>query len=97
MFATFDGVGVAACDAFIEAGFTGDTVSIVGVDGDPDAYDMMKKENSPYKATIAQDPDTIARTTVQKVVDILNGIDIGEKQIFIPGVVITKDNIPASY
>lgn len=97
VFASFDGVGVAACDAFMEAGFTGETVSIVGVDGDPDAYEMMKKENSPYKATIAQDPDTIARTTVQKVVDILNGVDIGESQIFIPGVVITKDNIPAEY
>jgi len=94
VFATFDGVGVAAADAIREAGRQGEIV-IVGIDGDPDAYKEMRKEGSPFIATMAQDPDTIARTTVRRVVDLINGKTFENKIILIPGILITKDNIPA--
>ena len=93
VYACFDGVGIAACDAFKAAGITGEHVSIVGVDGDPDALKLIAEENSPYKATIMQDPDTIARLTVQNVVDILNGKTIEKAEIYLPGITITADNV----
>ena len=93
VYATFDGVGVAAADSIREAGLQ-DSIVVVGIDGDPEAYKEMKKEDSPFIATLAQDPDTIARTCVRAVVDLLNGKEIPEQAVLIPGVLITKDNIP---
>lgn len=93
VFASFDGVGIAAADAIREAGRQKDIV-IVGIDGDPDAYAEMKKEDSPFIATMAQDPDTIARETVRRVVALLNGETFTDKVIYVPGILITKDNIP---
>jgi ABC-type sugar transport system substrate-binding protein len=54
----------------------------------------MKKEDSPFIATMAQDPDTIARETVRRVVALLNGETFTDKVIYVPGILITKDNIP---
>ncbi len=93
IFASFDGVGIAAYDAIKEAGLQ-DHIVIVGIDGDPDAYDLMREENSNYICTCAQDPDTIARVTCQRVVEILNGGTLESNVELIPGVLITKDNIP---
>ena len=93
VYAAFDGVGIAAADAIREAGLQ-ESIVVVGIDGDPDAYKEMRKPDSPFIATLAQDPDTIARTCVRAVVDILNGKEIPEQAILIPGILITKDNIP---
>jgi ribose transport system substrate-binding protein len=93
VFATFDGAGYAAAAAIREAGLQ-DSIVVVGIDGDPEAYKEMKLADSPFKATIAQDPETIAKTCVEKVFDLLNGKTLDNKVIKIPGVVITKDNIP---
>jgi ABC-type sugar transport system substrate-binding protein len=93
VYATFDGVGLAAAQAIREAGLT-DKIIVVGIDGDPEAYKEMQKPDSPFKLTMAQDPDTMARTCVDKVFELLNGKTITEKHIYIPGKLITKDNIP---
>lgn len=93
VFATFDGVGVAAAQAIREAGLQ-EHIAVVGVDGDPEAYKEMKREDSPFIATMAQDPDTMARTCVDRVFDLLNGKELEERHIYIPGKLITKDNIP---
>ena len=93
IYATFDGAGVAACDAVREAGLE-KYIVLVGIDGDPDAYAEMRKPDSPYIATLAQDPDTIARVCVRNVVDLLNGKTIPQQQVFIEGILITKDNVP---
>ncbi len=94
VYATFDGVGVAAAQAIREAGLQ-EHIAVVGIDGDPEAYKEMRKEDSPFIATMAQDPETIARTVVDKVFDLLNGKELEERHIYIPGNLITKDNIPA--
>jgi len=52
VYATFDGVGIAAAQAIKEAGLQ-DSISVVGIDGDPDAYREMRKEDSPFRATLA--------------------------------------------
>lgn len=92
VFATFDGAGYASAAAFREAGLQ-DSVVIVGIDGDPEAYKEMALPDSPFKATVAQDPKTMAIDVVQGVIDILDGKQV-ERVIEIPGIVITKDNIP---
>jgi ribose transport system substrate-binding protein len=94
VFATFDGAGLGAAQAIWEAGLE-DYIKITGVDGDPEAYKEMRKPGSPFVATLAQDPETIARTVVDKVFDILNGKTLEENHIYIPGILITQDNIPA--
>lgn len=94
VFATFDGAGLGAAQAIWEAGLE-DYIKITGVDGDPEAYKEMRKPGSPFVATLAQDPETIARTVVDKVFDLLNGKTLEENHIYIPGILITQDNIPA--
>ncbi len=94
VFATFDGAGLGAAQAIWEAGLQ-DYIKITGVDGDPEAYKEMRKPGSPFVATLAQDPETIARTVVDGVFDILNGKTVTERHIYIPGILITKDNIPS--
>jgi len=42
VYATFDGVGLAAAQAIREAGLQ-DKIVVVGIDGDPEAYKEMKK------------------------------------------------------
>ena len=93
VFATFDGGGVAASTAIREAGLQ-DNIIVVGIDGDPEAYREMKLTDSPFKATMAQDPDTIARLCVDKVFELLNGNELAERVFNVPGILITKDNIP---
>ena len=96
VYATFDGVGLAAAQAIKEAGLQ-DHIVVVGIDGDPEAYKEMKQSNSPFKATLAQDPETMARTAVDQVFELLKGNTIPERHIYIPGKLITKKNIPAEY
>ena len=92
VFAVFDGVGISAYKAIKEAGLQ-DYIPIVGVDGDPDAYAVMQEEGSNYVCTMAQDPDTIARTVCDLVVDILNGETLESNVVYIPGIKVTQDNV----
>lgn len=94
VFATFDGGGLGAVQAIREAGLQ-NYIKITGVDGDPEAYKEMRKSDSPFVATLAQDPANIARTVVDRMFDLLNKKAIPSKHIYIPGILITKDNIPA--
>lgn len=93
VFATFDGGGVAAATAIREAGLQ-DSIVVVGIDGDPEAYQEMRLEDSPFKATMAQDPDTIARLCVDKVFELLKGNELPDRVFNVPGILITQDNIP---
>lgn len=93
VFATFDGAGVAAAQAIREAGLE-DQITVVGIDGDPQAYEEMRKPNSPFKATVAQDPDTMARTVVQMVFKLLKGEEVPRRHVYIPGRLVTIENLP---
>ena len=92
VFAVFDGAGIAAAAAFREFGLT-DYVVITGIDGDPEAYREMRLPDSPFVATAAQDPETMAIWVVQAVIDLLMGRDIERVQT-VPAIIITRDNIP---
>jgi len=93
VFATFDGVGVAAAQAIKEAGLQ-DQISVVGIDGDPQAYEEMRQPGSPFKATVAQDPDTMARTAVRMTFKLLNGEEIPRSHIYIPARLVVIENLP---
>lgn len=92
VFAAFDGVGISAYKAIKEAGLQ-DSIAIVGVDGDPDAYAVMQEEGTNYMCTMAQDPDTIARTVCDKVVDLLNGETLESNIVYVPGLKVTPENV----
>lgn len=92
VFATFDGAGLAAASAITEAGLQ-DSIVVVGIDGDPEAYKEMKKPNSPFKATIAQDPATMAKVCVEQVFELLKGNEIPERHIYIPGKLVTREQL----
>lgn len=93
VFATFDGVGVAAAQAIREAGLQ-DQIVVVGIDGDPQAYEEMRKPGSPFKATVAQDPDTMARIVVRIVFKLLNGEEVPRRHVYISAKLVTIENLP---
>jgi len=65
-------------------------VYVVGLDGLPEGIAEVKKGGL-YLADVAQDPDKIARTTLQNIVKYLGGATIDPK-ILIPPYVIDKNN-----
>ncbi len=87
VYATFYGVGIAASQAIIEAGRQ-DEIVVVGIDSDPETYEEMKKENSPYKSTVESDPEFLATETINSLFKILEGEEISDSHIFIPGKVV---------
>lgn len=93
VYATFDGAGVAAASAIREAGRQDEFV-IVGIDGDPQAYEEMSKPDSPFKATVAQKPWVMAETVVQKVFKLLKGEKLAREHIYVPVELVTKENLP---
>lgn len=95
VFATFDGAGVAAAQAIREAGRTKE-IKVVGIDGDPTAYDEMKKADSPYLGTVAQDPDTIARTAARKIFELLKGKKGAAGHYYIPGIWVSREDVLAN-
>ena len=93
VFATFDGVAVAAAAAIREAGRQ-DEFSIVSVDGDPQAYEEMVKEDSPLVATVAQQPWLMAETLVKQVVTLLQGGEVASHHTYIPAKLVTQEALP---
>ena len=93
VFATFDGAGVAAAAAIREAGRQ-DEFIIVGIDGDPQAYEEMAKPDSPFVATVAQQPWLIAETVVKAVFTLLRGEELPSRHIYIPAKLVTKEALP---
>ena len=93
VFATFYGVGLAAAQAIREAGLQ-DHIIVVGIDSDPETYVEMQKEDSPYKVTVISDPEDLAKTTIKELFKMLEGAELPDNHVYMPGTTITKDNIP---
>ena len=92
IFATFDGVGLAALQAVREAGLEAQ-MPIVGVDGDPEALNEIADPNSAYYATVIQSWDDTASICVNEIFNKLNGGEISTSQITVPGMLVTKENV----
>jgi len=93
VFATFDGVGLAAAQAIREAGLQ-DQIVVVGIDGEPIAFEEMKKPDTPFKATVALDFETMARTVVNMVFDLLNGKEVPLRHVYVPATLVTVETLP---
>jgi ribose transport system substrate-binding protein len=95
VFATFDGAGVAAAAAIREAGRQNEFI-IVGIDGDPMAYEEMSKPDSPFVATAAQQPWLIAKTAVILAFDLLQGKgeELPIRHFYIPSKIVRKEKLP---
>ena len=92
VYATFDGAGVAASQAIREAGLQNQIV-VVGIDGDPQAFEEMKKPDSPFKATVAQDPETMGRTAVRLTFDLLNGKEVPRRHVYVPAILVPIETL----
>ncbi|MDR1138094.1 MAG: hypothetical protein LBK91_07205, partial [Synergistaceae bacterium] len=92
VFATFDGVGLAALQAVREAGLEA-KMPIVGVDGDPEALNEIADPKSAYYATVIQSWDDTANICVNEIFNKLNGGEISTSQMTVPGILVTKKNV----
>ena len=63
---------------------------IVGVDGSPDGEEALKRENSLFVATPAQDPQVMAAKAVEIGYDILQGKPAPKEPVLIPVTMIDK-------
>ena len=91
VFAINDPTGIGADLAAQQAGR--DNFFIVGVDGAPEAVEVLKRENSLFVATAAQDPFRMAETAVEVGNNILQGNPPAEEKVLVPVELITRDNV----
>ncbi|OQP32852.1 ABC transporter substrate-binding protein [Pantoea latae] len=66
---------------------------IVGVDGSPDGEEALKRKNSLFVATPAQDPQVMAAKAVEIGYDILQGKAAPDKPVLIPVSLIDRNNV----
>ncbi|NDL64615.1 ABC transporter substrate-binding protein [Acerihabitans arboris] len=66
---------------------------IVGVDGSPDGEEALKRENSLFVATPAQDPQVMAAKAVEIGYDILQGKPAPKEPVLIPVKMIDRNNV----
>lgn len=92
VFATFDGVGLAALQAVREAGLEA-SMPIVGVDGEAEALNEIAKPESAYYATVIQSWDDCGGVCVNEIFNALNGGQISSAQVYVPGILVTKQNV----
>jgi ribose transport system substrate-binding protein len=89
IFGTGDPFGLGAVQSINAAG---SDVLVVSFDGLPEGIEEVKKGGN-FLCTVAQDPDKIARTTLQNIVKYLNGEDV-EPLVQIEPYVIDINNAP---
>ena len=92
VFATFDGVGLAALQAVREAGLEA-SMPIVGVDGESEALNEIANPDSAYYATVIQSWDDCGGVCVNEIFNALNGGQISTAQVYVPGILVTKQNV----
>lgn len=88
IFAQNDEMAMGAAQAAKAAGL--DNVLIVGIDGQPDAHESIKK--GAMSATIAQQPAKMGEIAIQAAIDHYQGKKV-EKQTVSPIFLVTKDNV----
>ena len=66
---------------------------IVGVDGSPDAVQALKRKDSLFVATAAQDPYAMAQKAVQVAADVMNGKKPETEPVLVPVTLVTREKI----
>lgn len=88
IFAQNDEMAMGAAQAAKAAGL--DNVLIVGIDGQPDAHESIKK--GAMSATIAQQPAKMGEIAIQAAIDHYQGKKV-DKETVSPIFLVTKDNV----
>ncbi len=88
IFAQNDEMAMGAAQAAKAAGL--DNVLIVGIDGQPDAHESIKKGD--MSATIAQQPAKMGEIAIQAAIDYYQGKKI-DKETVSPIFLVTKENV----
>ncbi|CEP66193.1 Periplasmic binding protein-like I [Moorella glycerini] len=91
VFAAFDGAGMGAVQAIEAAGRK--DIFVVGIDGDPLAYDNMRKKGA-FAATSAHDMKGMAEKAVEWAFKMAKGEKPPVKMMFIDSPLITQENVP---
>lgn len=82
---------LGASKALVDAGRT--EIKTYGVDGTPEVLDLLKQASSPVGAVVAQQPALIGRTAVQNVARYLAGDHNLAKEVQVPTLLVTADNL----
>jgi len=83
----FDEAAIGATQALQAAGRN--EVVVTGVDGTSQAIELIRS-GSPFKATMAQNFDEMAKTVAGEIVKFLNGETLKTGDAYVPGSVITE-------
>lgn len=89
-----DAMGMGALKAIEESG-KADRITVVGFDGQKEAYELIKQGK--FGATALNSPRELARLVVEAVVRYLNGDKQPGKIIYTPAVIITRENVESYY
>lgn len=94
LFAENDAMAMGAAKTIKEMGKEKE-ITVIGVDGQKEAYEMMKEGR--LAATAQNSPKILGQLVVQALVRYLNGDDSIEKTIYTPSVLISKTNVADFY
>lgn len=92
IWAAWDIPQLGASKALIDAGRT--EIKTYGVDGTPEVLELMRREDSPVGAVVAQQPALIGKTAVQNVARYLAGQHDLPKETQVPTLLTTAANLP---
>ncbi|MGN0002741.1 MAG: substrate-binding domain-containing protein [Sphingobacterium composti] len=94
LFAENDAMAMGAAKTIKEMGKEKD-ITVIGVDGQKEAYEMMKEGR--LAATAQNSPKILGELVVQALVRYLNGDESVEKTIYTPSVLISRSNVEDFY
>ena len=89
----WDELAAGAVRAIELAGMT-DRIRVMGMDGIPPVYDLMRKGNSPYVMSVAYSKKSIAEKTTEVVADVIDGKKVPSRALWTRTCMVTKDTLP---
>jgi len=94
IFSPADTIGAIAPSAAIDAAGRSDEITIYSMDCLDEIADFIRADTTAVKASYAQRPKEMGRLCVEMLVRFLEGERAIPRQIFLEGILYTKDNIP---
>jgi len=92
IFGMNDPSALGAVLAVEQAGKAG-SIKVTGVDGSPEAVEELKRSGSPFIGTATQNPGEMVHQAIKIAQDIAAGRPVAARNILIPSVLVTRDNV----
>lgn len=90
----FDGIGEGAAQAVKST--PGAHAFVVSFNGDSAALDLIRRSDSPFAATMANDLELTGDVACAEFATMLAGKNPPARQIYLDSPIVTKENVPAS-